>query len=117
MTFGDLIRERRLQLHMTQDEFASRTHISKSFISDIENNKKYPSIPVFDEILKSLNYSHIDFYQRLNTLNDKSVEYYSSHEEKREELSILFASILKDWYLEDLSEILSYIKAKELSKK
>lgn len=37
---GDRIRARRLELGWTQDELATRSNISKGYLSDLENNKR-----------------------------------------------------------------------------
>jgi transcriptional regulator with XRE-family HTH domain len=37
---GDRIRERRIELGWTQDQLAQKACISKSFLSDLENNKR-----------------------------------------------------------------------------
>lgn len=39
-TLGDRIRERRLELRLTQDALAEKAHISKGFLSDVENSNR-----------------------------------------------------------------------------
>lgn len=54
MTTGEIIRERRKELRMTQDELADKLYISKAVISQYENGKRNPSqttIPLLAEAL------------------------------------------------------------------
>lgn len=39
-SIGDRIKERRVALGWTQDQLAQRARLSKSFLSDLENNKR-----------------------------------------------------------------------------
>jgi len=40
MTMGERVRHRRTQLGLTQDDLAQKAGISKSFLSDLENDKR-----------------------------------------------------------------------------
>src|SRR4029077_7226889 len=50
MSFGQMIRDRRRQLELTQDELAVRIRTSTPYIGHIESGKRHPS----DEILTRL---------------------------------------------------------------
>lgn len=51
-TLGDRIREARETRHWTQDKLAGATGLSKSFLSEVENDKRTPSA---DNVLKISN--------------------------------------------------------------
>jgi len=51
---GDKIKRRRMELGLTQEELASRTELSKGFISQLERNLTSPSIATLLDILEAL---------------------------------------------------------------
>lgn len=51
---GSRIRERRLQLRMTQQELAERVYCTKAMISQIERGKALPSIDLLVRIAEAL---------------------------------------------------------------
>lgn len=51
---GQMIRESRKEAHMTQSELAERLHVTKSYISRIENGIINPSVTVFYRIIEAL---------------------------------------------------------------
>lgn len=55
--FGDFFRNARLELHLTQDQFAEKVGISLSYYKDIERNLALPSLKVFFQIVTVLNLS------------------------------------------------------------
>ncbi|MDR0839972.1 MAG: XRE family transcriptional regulator [Christensenellaceae bacterium] len=54
MNIGDTIKQYRLKLGLTQEELASRTELSKGFISQLERNLTSPSIATLTDILEAL---------------------------------------------------------------
>ena len=56
-TVGDRIKERRDELGWTQDVLAQKAGISKSFLSDLENNKRNVSSQHLLDIARVLNLS------------------------------------------------------------
>lgn len=54
MDIGEKIRQMRLRLGLTQEELASRTELSKGFISQLERNQTSPSIATLMDILETL---------------------------------------------------------------
>lgn len=51
---GQLIKDRRKELHYTQETVSNYTGLSKSFISDVENGKKSAEIEKIIYLLNSL---------------------------------------------------------------
>lgn len=56
-SIGRNIRERRLAMHLHQDELAERTGLSSKYIGMIERDEKAPSLDSFVRIANALNTS------------------------------------------------------------
>lgn len=54
MDIGAKIKQRRVELSLTQEELAARTELSKGFISQVERNLASPSIATLIDILEAL---------------------------------------------------------------
>lgn len=59
MSFGENIKNLRLESGKTQKEFAQMLDISKSYMSELESNKRNPSIETVNKIAKKLNVSSV----------------------------------------------------------
>ncbi|MEY9140404.1 MULTISPECIES: helix-turn-helix domain-containing protein [Mammaliicoccus] len=57
MSIGNTIKEIRKQRKLTQQELADELKISRSYLSDIENGNKNPSIKTTEKLAKKLNVS------------------------------------------------------------
>lgn len=55
----------RLKKNLTIKQLAEKTRVTKGLLSKIENSRTIPSLPVFVQILKSLDISFQDFFQGL----------------------------------------------------
>ncbi len=51
---GQMIRDSRKEVHMTQGELAEKLNVTKSYISRIENGVITPSVTVFYRIIEAL---------------------------------------------------------------
>ncbi|QXJ39542.1 anaerobic benzoate catabolism transcriptional regulator [Parageobacillus caldoxylosilyticus] len=49
-TLGTIIKKKRNELGMTQDQLASTTNLSRNYISDIENGRYTPSLNALSKI-------------------------------------------------------------------
>jgi len=73
-TIGDRIKDIRIKKGMTQDQLCENAHISKGFLSDIENNKRNIGSQKLLEIANSLGAS-VDYL-----LKGESTEYSMNQE-------------------------------------
>lgn len=62
------IREYRLEKRFTLQELADRSNVSKGLISQIENGRSIPSLPVLFSIIQSLEMEVSDFFEELSLL-------------------------------------------------
>jgi|HigsolmetaAR206D_1030411.scaffolds.fasta_scaffold07300_3 transcriptional regulator with XRE-family HTH domain len=54
-TLGKIIKSKRNEIGMTQDQLSSATRLSRNYISDIENGRYMPSINSLSKIAVCLN--------------------------------------------------------------
>lgn len=54
MSTGDIIKQKREEMGITQEDLALSLGVAQSFISAIENNRKQPSFPLAKQIAKVL---------------------------------------------------------------
>ena len=59
----------RLKKNLTIKQLAEKTRVTKGLLSKIENSRTIPSLPVFVQILKSLDISFQDFFQAIDGTN------------------------------------------------
>ena len=52
--FGSAVRDRRESLHLTQEEFADRAGIHRTYISDIERGTRNPSLINIERVAVAL---------------------------------------------------------------
>ncbi|MEL7608409.1 MAG: XRE family transcriptional regulator [Bacillota bacterium] len=62
MQIGEKIKRLRMRLNLTQEELASRTELSKGFISQLERDLTSPSIATLMDILEALGTNVSDFF-------------------------------------------------------
>lgn len=55
MSIGQNIKSIRKKRNLTQTKFAQSLNISRTYLSDLENNRKSPSIDTINKIAKKLN--------------------------------------------------------------
>jgi len=103
LSFGEIIRNKRLALNMPMSELARRSNISRATLSSIENGNNNYSVKTLLNIFEILNINlNIEFEdkktkrsraQRINTVHDKKVnrfivmcvEHYASYSNKTSE--------------------------------
>jgi len=64
--FGQLVRKRRRDLDMSQEELGDKSELNRGYISDIERGKRNPSLEVIDRIAKALNTSLAELFAGKN---------------------------------------------------
>lgn len=62
MKFGQNIKQIRKQRNLTQKQLADQIEISRSYLSDIENGNKNPSIKTVKKLADSLGLSVTDLF-------------------------------------------------------
>ena len=55
MSIGEKIKKLRTYKGLTQELFAKEIGISRSYLSDLENNRKSPTIETLEKIAKKMN--------------------------------------------------------------
>jgi transcriptional regulator with XRE-family HTH domain len=83
------IREHRLEKRFTLQQLADKSDVSKGLISQIENGRSIPSLPVLFSIIQSLEIEVADFFEDLSLLEptiivQKKEEYESFKKEDTE---------------------------------
>jgi transcriptional regulator with XRE-family HTH domain len=63
---GRRVREHRLDKRLTLQELADRADVSKGLVSQIENGRTIPSLPVLFNLIRSLELGISDFFQDLS---------------------------------------------------
>ncbi|RZL51036.1 MAG: XRE family transcriptional regulator [Pedobacter sp.] len=63
------IKQHRLEKRLTVQELADKSNVSKGLISQIENGRTIPSLPVLFSIIQSLSFEVSDFFKDLNLLS------------------------------------------------
>ena len=58
-----MLREKRIEKGLTQDQLAKGANVSQQLISDFENDKKTPSVNVAKSIAKILEIDWTDFFK------------------------------------------------------
>src|SRR5882724_3538552 len=66
LLLGDKIRTKRTQKNITLEELAAKAGVSKGLISQIENNRTVPSLPVLFRIIHSLNEDLKTFFEDIH---------------------------------------------------
>lgn len=86
MIIGHKIKRLRQEKNLTQDELASRSELSKGFISQLERDLTSPSLSTLDDILECLGTSLKDFFN--DDFQDERVVFTRNdfYETKDEEL-------------------------------
>lgn len=63
MEIGDKIKSLRKKMDLTQEELASRSELTKGFISQLERNLNSPSVDTLKDVLEALGTNLGDFFQ------------------------------------------------------
>ena len=72
MDIGKKIKELRKSKNLTQEEFSEQIGISRSYLSDIENNRKSPSVETLDKLAeRSKCFLVINFQTTENTMGER----------------------------------------------
>lgn len=54
LAFGEIVRDARTAKHLSQEELASRAGVHRTYIGDIENGRKSPTLDVVEGLARAL---------------------------------------------------------------
>lgn len=122
MTIGDRIRNKRKENSLTLKRLSEKCGISVSFLSDIEKNRRRPSLDRLKDIAEGLD-TTVSFLlgESINEPekeNEPEGKIYASKDK-----SLKFKEVLQkiegfdNWSKEDKDELLTYLKLKERIRK
>lgn len=119
MEIGDRIRETRKKRGITLREFVDRTGLSLGFLSDLENNKSNPSVTTCRTIADVLGVpvSRLLGEQAEDTVLREGDAFTVTWRCPEAERLVGFLKDFDDWRAPDKSELLAYLKAKELARR
>ena len=69
-TLGEMMKEHRNRLHLTQENIAERIECHPQYYKNLENDKGYPSLPLFCKIIHTLNMSADAYIYQPDDIND-----------------------------------------------
>ena len=78
MDIGHKIKQLRIQNGLTLEELASRTELTKGFLSQLERNLTSPSIITLADIVEALGSSMSDFFKEDTEENREKIKYLNS---------------------------------------
>ena len=74
MVVGENIKRIRTNKRLTQEEFAKEVGISRSYLGDLENNRKSPTVETLEKISRKMETS-IEFLIGGNEMNNKAIDF------------------------------------------
>ena len=69
-TLGELMKEHRNRLHLTQEAIAELIECHPQYYKNLENDKGFPSLPLFCKIIRTLNMSADAYIYQIENSND-----------------------------------------------
>ncbi len=64
--FGHAVRERRNELQISQEDFAERADLHRTYISDLERGRRNVSLENIEKLAKALDLSMSDLMKRVS---------------------------------------------------
>ncbi|GAC1431548.1 MAG: helix-turn-helix transcriptional regulator [Ktedonobacteraceae bacterium] len=62
--FGNAVRKRRTELRISQEDFAERSGLHRTYVSDLERGRRNVSLENIEKLAKALNLSMSDLMER-----------------------------------------------------
>ena len=75
MTSGESIKQIRLDRKLTQMEFSEEIGISRSYLNDLENNRKSPSLKTLDKISEKIGIETTDLLGGNNMQEKEAIDF------------------------------------------
>lgn len=91
MDIGTGIKKLRKSFNLNQEKFAMKVGISQTYVSDLENNRKNPTVNTMSQILEPFNIEYVDFlidycgYKRVSTPEGRASLDKSEIEDREQE--------------------------------
>lgn len=114
---GDRIKELRKNKSMTLKELGEIANLSPSFISDIENNRTQPSLSRLVQLANSLGTTVCELLNEKCNFHEQPSNYKPDpdiHEMVKSEDLINELKEIKNWNQDDIDELISYLRAKNI---
>ena len=74
MKIGENIKRIRTNKHLTQQDFAKEVGISRSYLGDLENNRKSPTVETLEKISSKMETS-VGYLTGGNAMNNKAIDF------------------------------------------
>ena len=71
MSFGAVLRKKRIERHVSQQELSEMLFVTKQTISNWENNKREPSVLMLKRIGKALNISIDELLEEISEVYEE----------------------------------------------
>ena len=86
---GEILRKKRLENHLTQEQFAEMTGVTAGFIGQVERGEAYPSIRIFANMVEILELDtnkifHPFFYESDDHHEEISIQFEGLNHNHRE---------------------------------
>lgn len=82
--FATLVKQGRMEMHLTQEALAEKLGISAAYLGDLERHKGGPSLELFCKTMQTLNISADDYvYPNQNKNNLYFVKCFSQKSERK----------------------------------
>ena len=75
MSVGESVKQIRTNRGFTQEEFSEEIGISRSYLNDLENNRKSPSLKTLDKISEKIGIETTDLLGGNNMQNNKAIDF------------------------------------------
>lgn len=113
MNIGNKIKELRISNDLTLQELASRSELTKGFLSQVERNLTSPSISTLEDILEALGTNLSEFFQEDK---DEQIVFHTQDFFVDENDDYMIEWIIPNAQKNDMEPILLTLKTKQKSK-
>jgi len=117
-SFGDILKELRLEKDLTQEQLANIFNTGKASISHYESNKRFPDVHTIEKLA---DYFDVTVDYLLGRTDDRKIRVYGKDQipDKFKDLGLEYIEIAKELKLSDISveEMKKFIELMKIAKK